>query len=48
MKKHEGQVPEHWYPKDIKIQAKVDQYMEWQHINTRASCAMYFQHKVRL
>lgn len=37
---------DHWYPKDSRAQARVDEYLEWQHANTRLSCAMYFQHKV--
>jgi glutathione S-transferase len=40
------QIADHWYPADIKLQAKVDEYLEWQHTNTRIFCAMYFQHKV--
>ncbi|RZC33642.1 GST C domain containing protein, partial [Asbolus verrucosus] len=35
-----------WYPKDQKRQARVDEYLEWQHNNTRAFCALYFQKKV--
>lgn len=42
----EHSVDDHWYPKDSKAQARVDEYLEWQHVNTRLSCAMYFQHKV--
>ncbi|KAK7015115.1 Glutathione S-transferase theta-1 [Halocaridina rubra] len=38
-------VADHWYPKDLKVQARVDEYLEWQHLNTRINCAMYFQHK---
>lgn len=38
-------VADHWYPKDSINQAKVDEYMEWQHANTRYNCAMYFQEK---
>jgi glutathione S-transferase len=34
-----------WYPKDSKKQAQVDEYLEWQHNNTRAFCALYFQKK---
>jgi glutathione S-transferase len=44
----EKNVPDHWYPKDSKQQAKVDEYLEWQHLDTRLSCAMYFQYKVSL
>ncbi|CAH1709208.1 unnamed protein product [Aphis gossypii] len=38
-------VADHWYPQDIKKQALVDQYLEWQHHNTRAHCTEYFRHK---
>ncbi|KAK7867896.1 hypothetical protein R5R35_002820 [Gryllus longicercus] len=40
----ERNVPEHWYPKDVKGQAKVDEYLEWQHTNTRM-CGMLFMLK---
>jgi len=37
---------EHWYPKnDPLAQQKVEEYLHWQHINTRAMCAKYFQEK---
>ncbi|XP_054282304.1 glutathione S-transferase theta-1-like [Macrosteles quadrilineatus] len=39
-------VPDHWYPQDSQLQARVDEYLEWQHLNTRLFCAMYFQYKV--
>lgn len=39
------QIQEHWYPKSIKQRALVDEYLEWQHNNTRMACAMYFQSK---
>ncbi|XP_059475185.1 glutathione S-transferase theta-1-like isoform X2 [Neocloeon triangulifer] len=38
-------VADHWYPKDSKLQARIDEYLEWQHLNTRANCAMYFRVK---
>lgn len=38
-------IAEHWYPKDIRSRALVDEYLEWQHNNTRMTCAMYFQSK---
>jgi len=41
----ETKLPEKWYPKDSVKQAKVDEYLEWQHNNTRALCAMYFRMK---
>lgn len=36
---------DHWYPKDLRARALVDEYFEWQHNNTRMACAMYFQSK---
>ncbi|NP_001156289.1 glutathione S-transferase, theta class-like [Acyrthosiphon pisum] len=39
-------VADHWYPKDSVKQAQVDEYLEWQHTNTRADCALYYLHKV--
>jgi len=44
MTKNTG-IDEHWYPKDIQSRAHVDEYLEWQHNNTRMGCAMYFQAK---
>ncbi|XP_053640277.1 glutathione S-transferase theta-1 isoform X2 [Cherax quadricarinatus] len=41
-------VADHWYPKDSRIQARVDEYLEWQHINTRVNGSMFFQHKFLL
>lgn len=41
-------VADHWYPKDSQKQARVDEYLEWQHHNTRAHCTEYFRHKVKL
>uniref|UniRef100_A0A2M3Z9Z4 glutathione transferase n=1 Tax=Anopheles braziliensis TaxID=58242 RepID=A0A2M3Z9Z4_9DIPT len=40
----EYQLAEHWYPTDSHLQARVDEYLEWQHYNTRATCATYFQY----
>ncbi|RZC33372.1 glutathione S-transferase theta-1 [Asbolus verrucosus] len=34
-----------WYPKELRQQARVDEYLEWQHNNTRTFCALYFQKK---
>jgi len=42
----EFQVPDHWYPKDSKLQARVDEYMSWQHLNMRMYGSMVFQHKL--
>lgn len=41
-------VADHWYPKDSVKQARVDEYLEWQHTNTRAHCARYVLHKVTI
>lgn len=39
---------EEFYPKDSKQQALVDEYLEWQHNNTRLFCAMYTYDKIFL
>lgn len=39
------EVADHWYPTDVKKQSRVDEYLEWQHLNTRIFCAMYFRSK---
>lgn len=36
------EIADHWYPKDLAERAKVDEYLEWQHMNTRAGCAGFF------
>ncbi|KAH0949600.1 hypothetical protein HN011_003993 [Eciton burchellii] len=38
----EFKLDNHWYPLDSKQQAKVDEYLEWQHLNTRLHCTTYF------
>jgi len=35
-------VADHWYPKDSRARARVDEYLEWQHMNTRLHCSGYF------
>jgi len=39
-------VPDHWYPKDVKQQAKVDEFLHWQHFGLRANAAQYFLNRV--
>ncbi|XP_026478575.1 glutathione S-transferase theta-1-like isoform X1 [Ctenocephalides felis] len=36
---------DHWYPKDSKSQASVDEFLEWQHTALRMPCGMYFVNK---
>ncbi|CAG7786279.1 unnamed protein product, partial [Allacma fusca] len=35
-------VEDHWYPKDIQAQARVDEYLEWQHLGLRAHVNRHF------
>lgn len=40
-------VAEHWYPRsDLQKQARVEEYLHWQHLNTRMQAAMVFQQKL--
>ncbi|XP_045172677.2 glutathione S-transferase theta-1-like isoform X1 [Mercenaria mercenaria] len=40
-------LPEHWYPKnDLQKQARIEEYLHWQHLNTRMQAAMVFQQKL--
>ncbi|XP_029639769.1 glutathione S-transferase theta-1 [Octopus sinensis] len=34
---------DHWYPKDFHTQLRVDEYLHWQHFNTRLNAAMVFR-----
>ncbi|OWF55347.1 glutathione S-transferase theta-1-like [Mizuhopecten yessoensis] len=37
-------VPDHWYPRtDLKAQARIDEYLNYQHFSTRLNMAMLFQ-----
>ncbi|XP_017760475.1 PREDICTED: glutathione S-transferase theta-1-like [Eufriesea mexicana] len=38
----EFKVIDHWYPKESELQLKVDEYLEWQHLNVRLHCSLYF------
>nr|QGA31151.1 glutathione transferase theta 1 [Pardosa pseudoannulata] len=42
----EFKVADKWYPKDSKLQARVDEYLEWQHLNTRLFGSMIFRLRV--
>ncbi|XP_066940513.1 glutathione S-transferase theta-1-like [Macrobrachium rosenbergii] len=35
-----------WYPKDLDIRVKVDEYLDWQHTNTRNHGVGYFYNKM--
>ncbi|BFZ04738.1 hypothetical protein BsWGS_07777 [Bradybaena similaris] len=38
-------LPDHWFPQNnLKKQARVEEYLHWQHFNTRGACARLFQH----
>ncbi|XP_022917152.1 glutathione S-transferase theta-1-like [Onthophagus taurus] len=41
-----GRINEKWYPKEPMKRAKVDEYLEWHHINMRAVFFTLFQRKI--
>lgn len=41
----ENVMPESLYPKESKAQARVEEFLEWQHTGLRLHCAMYFRVK---
>ncbi|CAH1232997.1 GSTT2B [Branchiostoma lanceolatum] len=41
-------VPDHWYPSDLQQRARVDEYMAWQHMNTRFNAAGLFWEEVMI
>ncbi|XP_065081923.1 glutathione S-transferase theta-1-like [Ochlerotatus camptorhynchus] len=38
-------IPEHWYPRDNQVRAKIDEYLEWQHDNSSKVFNAYVQEK---
>ncbi|XP_021268145.1 glutathione S-transferase theta-2B [Numida meleagris] len=38
--------PDHWYPSDLQKQARVDEYLSWQHANIRGKASKLFVSKV--
>ena len=40
------EVPDHWYPKDLQKQARIDEYLHWHHWNIRWNGSMYFMTRV--
>lgn len=37
----------HWYPADLQLQARVNEYLSWQHMNLRSHGSKVFLLKVR-
>lgn len=37
----QNKVDDQWYPKNNQVRARIDEYLEWQHYNTRQTCAQY-------
>ena len=35
-------LPDHWYPRDLKKRARVDQYLDWHHLNVRIGASTWF------
>ena len=38
---------DHWYPKDIMVRSKIDEYMSWHHTNLRIGAAFTFRELVK-
>lgn len=36
-----NKIADHWYPQDDQKRARIDEYLEWYHLNTRLFCAKY-------
>lgn len=41
-------IPEHWYPRDSQLRAKIDEYLEWQHDNGSKVFNTFVQEKWNL
>nr|APX61052.1 putative glutathione S-transferase theta class member 2 [Leptinotarsa decemlineata] len=39
----EYSIDDHWYPKESKEQARIDEFLEWQHLNLRLNCLTFFR-----
>ncbi|XP_047482602.1 glutathione S-transferase theta-1-like [Penaeus chinensis] len=37
-----------WYPQELEVRCKVDEYLDWQHLNTRAHGMGFFRNKILL
>lgn len=46
--RHSSSVPDHWYPAELKQQARVNEYLAWQHTNLRMHGSKIFLLKVRV
>lgn len=44
MAKH-PEIADHWYPKDARERARIDEYLEWQHNEIRSGCTTYVRVK---
>jgi len=38
-------VPEHWYPRKNLVRSRIDEFMEWQHLNLHYSTTDYYRQK---
>jgi len=38
-------VPDHWYPQDFKRRIKIDEYLDWHHLNARKAASSLFASK---
>ena len=39
-------LPDHWYPKDLKQRARVDEYLDWHHTHLRSGVHLYLMKKI--